>query len=87
MNEAGTQTFQPQQRITLNQALYAYTQAAAFAEFRETIKGQLARGYLADFVVLDRDITQATPQQLLHTTVLRTVVNGETVYLAPAPAP
>jgi predicted amidohydrolase YtcJ len=87
MNEAGTQTFQPQQRITLNQALYAYTQAAAFAEFRETIKGQLARGYLADFVVLDRDITKATPQQLLHTNVLRTVVNGETVYLAPAAAP
>jgi predicted amidohydrolase YtcJ len=87
MNEVGTQTFQPQQRITLNQALYAYTQASAFAEFRETIKGQLARGYLADFVVLDRDITQATPQQLLHTSVLRTVVNGETVYLAPAAAP
>jgi predicted amidohydrolase YtcJ len=87
MNEAGTQTFQPQERITLNQALYAYTQASAFSEFRETTKGKLAPGYLADFVVLDRDITKATPQELLHTKVLRTVVNGETVYIASATAP
>ena len=35
-NEAGTQTFQPQEKITIQQALYAYTQASAFAEFRET---------------------------------------------------
>jgi predicted amidohydrolase YtcJ len=82
-NEAGTQTFQPQEKITLNQALYAYTQASAFAEFREHIKGQLEPGYLADIVVLDRDITRATPQQLLHTKVLRTIVNGDTVYTTP----
>jgi predicted amidohydrolase YtcJ len=79
-NEAGTQTFQPQEKISLNQAIYAYTQAPAFAEFREKEKGRLEPGYLADLVVLDRDITTATPQQLLHTKVLRTVVNGETVY-------
>jgi predicted amidohydrolase YtcJ len=83
-NEAGTQTFQPQERISLNEAIYAYTQASAFGEFREKVKGRLERGYLADLIVLDRDITTATPQQLLHTKVLRTVVNGETVYIAPA---
>jgi predicted amidohydrolase YtcJ len=79
-NEAGTQTFQPQEKISLNEAIYAYTQASAFAEFREKEKGRLEPGYLADLIVLDRDITAATPQQLLHTRVLRTVVNGETVY-------
>jgi predicted amidohydrolase YtcJ len=79
-NEAGTQTFQPQEKISLNEAIYAYTQAPAFAEFREKEKGRLESGYLADLIVLDRDITTATPQQLLHTKVLRTVVNGETVY-------
>jgi predicted amidohydrolase YtcJ len=83
MNEAGTQTFEPQEKITLNQAIYAYTQASAFAEFRERIKGRLEPGFLADFVVLDRDITQATPQALLHTQVLRTVVGGKTVYTQP----
>jgi predicted amidohydrolase YtcJ len=79
-NEAGTQTFQPQEKISLNEAIYAYTQASAFAEFREHQKGRLEPGYLADLVVLDRDITTATPQQLLRTKVLTTIVNGETVY-------
>jgi predicted amidohydrolase YtcJ len=81
-NEAGTQTFEPQEKISLNEAIYAYTQASAFGEFREKVKGRLEPGYLADLIVLDGDITTATPQQLLHTKVLRTVVNGETVYTA-----
>jgi predicted amidohydrolase YtcJ len=81
-NEAGTQTFQPQEKISLNEAIYAYTQASAFGEFREKVKGRLEPGFLADLIVLDRDITTASPQQLLHTKVLRTVVNGETVYTA-----
>jgi predicted amidohydrolase YtcJ len=84
-NEAGTITYQPQEKLTLNEALYAYTQASAFAEFRESEKGRLEPGYLADFIVLDRDITKVTPQQLLHTLVLRTIVNGEIVYAAPPP--
>jgi len=79
-NEAGTKTYQPQEKITLNEALYAYTQASAYAQNAEKFKGRLEPGYLADFVVLDRDITKSTPQELLHTQVLRTVVNGETVY-------
>ena len=79
-NEAGTQTYQPQEKISLNEALYAYTQGSAFAEFRERLKGRLEPGFLADFVVLDRDLTTATPQQVLHTGVLRTVVGGETVF-------
>jgi predicted amidohydrolase YtcJ len=83
-NEAGTMTYQPREKLTLNEALYAYTQASAFAEFRERIKGRLEPGYLADLIVLDRDITKATPQQLLHTHVLRTIVNGEVVYTAPS---
>ncbi len=82
-NVEGTQTFEQQEKITIDQAIYAYTQASAFAEFRETTKGRLEPGYLADILVLDRDITKATPQQVLHTQVLRTVVGGNTVYLAP----
>ena len=82
-NVEGTQTFQPQEKLTIDEAIYAYTQASAFAEFRETIKGRLAPGYLADMVVLDRNITKASPQELLHTRVLRTVLGGETVYQAP----
>lgn len=83
-NEAGTQTFQPQEKLSLNEALYAYTQGSAFAEYAEEKKGRLEPGFFADLVVLDRDITKATPQELLHTKVLRTVVAGQTVYTAPA---
>lgn len=79
-NEAGTQIYQPQEKISINEALYAYTQASAFAEFREKEKGRLEPGFLADMVVLDRDPTKAAPQDLLHTKVLRTIVNGETVF-------
>jgi predicted amidohydrolase YtcJ len=81
-NVEGTQTFQPREKLTIGQAICAYTQASAFAEFREKIKGRLEPGYLADMVVLDRDITKASPQEVLHTQVLRTVVGGETVYQA-----
>ncbi|HZL27307.1 MAG TPA: amidohydrolase, partial [Acidobacteriaceae bacterium] len=81
-NEAGTQTFQPQEKITLNEAIYAYTQGSAFAEYAEKKKGRLEPGFFADLVVLDRDITKASPQEILHTKVLRTVVGGNTVYTA-----
>ncbi|SEF61549.1 hypothetical protein SAMN05421819_0590 [Bryocella elongata] len=82
-NEAGTQTFEPQEKLSIGEALYAYTQASAFAEFRETSKGRIEPGFLADFVVLDRDLTKASPREILNTKVLRTVVGGRTVYTAP----
>jgi hypothetical protein len=81
-NVEGTQTFEPQEKLTIDEAIYAYTQASAFAEFRETLKGRLEPGFLADMVVLDRDIMKASAQEVLHTQVLRTVVGGETVYEA-----
>jgi predicted amidohydrolase YtcJ len=84
-NEAGTQTFHPEEKISLQQAIYAYTQGSAFAEYRERDLGRIAPGFLADFVVLDRDPLSVSPEQLLHTRVLRTVVGGETVYVADRP--
>ncbi len=84
-NEAGTQTFEPQEKITIDEAIYAYTQGSAYAEFRDKIKGRLEPGYLADFVVLDRDITKASPRDILGTKVLRTVVGGVTRFDATAP--
>jgi len=81
MNEAGTATFHPEQKLTIGQTLYAYTQGSAYAEFAERWKGKLATGYAADFVVLDRDLTAVAPGEILGTRVLRTVVAGKTVYL------
>lgn len=82
MNEAGTKTFFPDEKLNIWQTIYAYTQGSAYVEFAETKKGKLANGYFADFVVLDRDITAVTPPEILKTQVLRTVVSGKAVYLA-----
>ncbi|MGB6159447.1 MAG: amidohydrolase family protein [Acidobacteriaceae bacterium] len=79
-NEAGTMSFHPEQKLTIGETLYAYTQGSAYAEFAEGWKGKLAPGYVADFVVLDRDLTAIPPHEILGTKVLRTVVGGETVY-------
>lgn len=81
-NEAGTAEYFPEQRLTIAQALAAYTTGSAYAEFAEQEKGTLEVGKLADFVVLDRDLTKATPAEVLQTKVLRTVVGGRTVYEA-----
>jgi len=80
--ENGKQEFFPEQKITMDQAIAAYTTGAAFAEFEEKEKGKLVPGMLADFVVLDRDVTAASAEKILATKVLRTVVGGKTVYEA-----
>jgi predicted amidohydrolase YtcJ len=81
-NEAGTKEYYPEQKLSIDHAIAAYTTGAAYAEFKEHKKGQLAPGMLADFVVLDRDITKVAPPEILKTRVLRTVVGGKTVYEA-----
>jgi len=78
----GKQEYFPEQRVTLDQAIAAYTAGSAFAEFEEKEKGKLVTGMLADFVVLDRDITSVPAQKMLGTKVLRTVLGGKTVYQA-----
>jgi predicted amidohydrolase YtcJ len=79
-SEDGKQEYYPQQKLTIEQAIAAYTTGAAFAEFAEKEKGTLAPGMLADFVVLDRDLTAIPPVQIIGTHVLRTVVGGKMVY-------
>lgn len=82
MNEAGTRTYFPEQKITRGQALYAYTQGSAYAEFAETRKGKLAPGYDADFILVDRDLYKVPAPQLLQTRVLETFVAGRQVFLS-----
>ncbi|MCU1311715.1 MAG: Amidohydrolase 3 [Candidatus Angelobacter sp.] len=81
-NEAGTGEYYPEQKLSIEQAIAAYTTGSAYAEFAEKEKGTLAPGMLADFVVLDRDITAIPAHEILKTEVLRTVVGGKTVYEA-----
>ena len=82
MNEAGTKSWYPQNALTRAQALYAYTQGSAYAEFAEQRKGRLEPGFEADFILLDRDLTTVPAKAILGTRVLETVVGGKTVYAA-----
>ena len=70
----------PQQKITVEEALRAYTSDAAYAEFAEKRKGTLDVGKLADFVLLDRDLTRIPAPEIRQVRVLATVVGGETVF-------
>ena len=82
-NESGTATFFPQNRLTLGQVLTTYTQGSAYAEFSESFKGKLLPGYVADFIVLDRDLTKVQARAILGTKVLQTVVDGKATFLSP----
>ncbi|MGB8906746.1 MAG: amidohydrolase [Candidatus Sulfotelmatobacter sp.] len=81
-SEDGKQQYFPEQKLTMDQAIAAYTTGSAFAEFEEKEKGKLEPGMLADFIVLDRDVTASSTEKVLATKVLRTVVGGKTVYEA-----
>ncbi|HEX8871655.1 MAG TPA: amidohydrolase, partial [Candidatus Acidoferrum sp.] len=74
--------WEPQEKISLQDCIRAYTWGSAYAEFEEGRKGALKVGQFADFIVLSADLTKATPQEILKTKVLRTVVGGRTVYQA-----
>jgi predicted amidohydrolase YtcJ len=79
-NEAGNKSYFPKDKLKIGEVLFAYTQGSAYAEFSDLYKGRLALGYVADFVVLDRDLTAIPASEILTTRVLRTVVDGRTVY-------
>lgn len=70
----------PEQKITVEEALTAYTRAGAYASFEESQKGTIAPGMLADLVVIDRDLRTIPPEQIREARVVRTIVNGKTVY-------
>ncbi len=70
----------PEQKITVAEALKAYTRDAAYAAFEEETKGTLEPGKLADFVVLGKNLFNIPPENIRDVKVLMTVVGGEKVY-------
>ena len=69
----------PEQKITVEEALRAYTSGAAYASFEEDRKGVLAAGRLADFVMLDRNLFEIAPETIRDAKVVMTVVGGRKV--------
>lgn len=76
----GPEGWYPEQRLTVTEAVHAYTAGPAYASGEEAIKGSLTPGKRADLVVLSRDIFAIDPMELLHTEVVATLLDGEFVY-------
>jgi predicted amidohydrolase YtcJ len=73
----------PEQKITVEDALRAYTSGAAYAGFAEGTRGVLKKGMLADITMIDRDLTQIAPETIRDAKIVRTIVNGKVVYEGP----
>lgn len=70
----------PEQKITVEETVRAYTIGSAYAEFQENVKGTISVGKLADFVMLSEDIFSINPNEIPKVKVLLTVVDGKIVY-------
>jgi predicted amidohydrolase YtcJ len=76
-------TYVPDERITVDEAVRAYTRGGAYAAFADTRVGSLEVGKLADLAVLSQDIFSAKAEDIGKTRVTMTMVGGRTVYDAP----
>ncbi|MEB4615688.1 amidohydrolase [Leucobacter sp. M11] len=78
--------FAPEERVTVTEALSAYTHGSAYAAGVEADRGRLMPGMLADFAVLSEDVLAVEPERIREVRVLRTVQDGRTVFHAEAGA-
>ena len=87
IDDAYPDGWQPQEKITVEQALAAYTRNNAYAVFEEAEGGTLEIGKRADLVVLGADPRRIAPERIPELSVVETVINGERVYVASDSAP
>lgn len=80
LDDKNTDGWVPEEKITVDQALKAYTINGAYASFEEKIKGTLEPGKLADFTVISDDLTKIDPVQIREAKILQTWVGGKKVF-------
>jgi predicted amidohydrolase YtcJ len=73
----------PEQKISLDEAIRAYTAGSAWAEFAEKVKGTISPGMQADLVLLDRDIYQGSAMEINKAQIVLTILAGKVVYGKP----
>ena len=76
----------PEQKLTIAEAVQAYTLGSAYAEFQDQQKGSITPGKLADMVILSDDLFHIDPVNIRNVTVLKTIVGGKIVYQKPSGA-
>ena len=70
----------PDEAISIEEAIRAYTEISAYINFDEDIKGTLEPGKYADLIILPADILRVTPEQLMDLSVEQTYLQGQLVY-------
>ncbi len=70
----------PEQKISIAQALKAYTSMGAYSSFEENLKGQIKPGQLADIIVFSQDLFTIEPMKTFEAKVLLTVFDGKVIY-------
>jgi predicted amidohydrolase YtcJ len=70
----------PEQEISVEEAVRAYTVGSAYAEFQENVKGTITSGKLADLVIVSRDIFKIDPKDIEKVKVVMTIMNGRVIY-------
>jgi predicted amidohydrolase YtcJ len=70
----------PGEKLTLAQAIEAYTLGSAYAEFQDRVKGSIQVGKFADAVVMEKDLFQIAQKAILTTQVVMTILNGKVVF-------
>jgi predicted amidohydrolase YtcJ len=80
LDDANPEGWVPGQKITIEEALAAYTREGAYASFEEQIKGTIEAGKLADVVVLDRNLLTIPPERIRDAQVVYTIVGGTVVW-------
>ena len=80
LDERRPDGWQSQEKITVEQALRAYTAGGAFAGYAERSRGVLKTGMLADIAVIDHDLTKIAPATIRDAKVVMTIVDGKVVF-------
>jgi predicted amidohydrolase YtcJ len=82
LNGSPSEGWIPEEKMSVWDALRLYTYGAAYAEYQEHQKGKLMPGYLADFILLDKDPFHIPPAELKNIHVRKTFVGGKEVFSA-----
>ena len=80
LDDANPDGWVPEEKISVEKALVAYTRNGPYASYEENEKGMLKPGFLADLAVLDRDLTRISSEEIRYAEVVMTIVGGEIVY-------
>lgn len=72
----------PEQKISVAEALKAYTVAPPYASFEESLKGSITPGKLADIVIIDRNLFEIAPEEIKDARIMMTIIAGKVAYFA-----